>query len=319
MGATVREAGLSGEMEELAREVSLSGELEASAREASFSGELEASVKEAGLSGEQEAAIRKVGLSGKLKQQSEKGTIDSVIRFGRNRTKRRTGKMRGGFLHDGGVCGKINGKERLVRRNRMGARGIAAKTALYGMLVGLAFILSYVEAMIPLPLPIPGVKLGLANLVTIVGLYTVGAAGAAAVSLVRIVLAGFTFGNTFSMLYGLAGGAVSLLLMVSAKKRGWFDSMGVSILGGVGHNVGQLAVAAWVTRTAGVFYYLPVLPIAGCAAGAVIGLLGGLVTARIGKAVSGPGERREQREAETGSGESERETVRTAPDADRGQ
>ncbi len=200
----------------------------------------------------------------------------------------------------------------------MGARGIAAKTALYGMLVGLAFILSYVEAMIPLPLPIPGVKLGLANLVTVVGLYTVGAAGAAAVSLIRIVLVGLTFGNTFSMLYGLAGGAVSLLLMLPAKKQGWFDQTGVSILGGVGHNVGQLVVAAWVTRTAGVFYYLPFLMVAGCVAGAVIGLLGGLVTARIEKAVSGPGGGPGRRECETSSKESERETARTAPGAGRG-
>ncbi len=168
----------------------------------------------------------------------------------------------------------------------MNLRNAAAKTAVYGMLIGLAFILSYLEAILPLPVPIPGVKLGLANLVTVVGLYTVGVAGTAAVSLLRIVLVGFTFSNTFSMMYGLAGGALSLLLMVFVKKRGWFDQTGVSVIGGVGHNIGQLAVAALVTQTAGVFYYLPFLMAAGCIAGAVIGLLGGLVTARIRKAVS---------------------------------
>ncbi len=167
----------------------------------------------------------------------------------------------------------------------MELRNAAAKTAVYGMLIGLAFILSYLEAILPLPVPIPGVKLGLANLVTVVGLYTVGAAGTAAVSLLRIVLVGFTFSNTFSMMYSLAGGALSLLLMATVKKLGWFDQTGVSVIGGVGHNIGQLAVAAFVTQTPGVFYYLPFLMAAGCIAGAVIGLLGGLVTARIRKAV----------------------------------
>ncbi len=160
----------------------------------------------------------------------------------------------------------------------------AGRAAVYGMLIGLAFIFSYIEAILPLPIPIPGVKLGLANLVTILGLYTVGVPGTIAVSLVRILLAGLTFGNMFSMMYSLAGGALSLILMIAVKKAGWFDQTGVSIIGGVAHNIGQLAVAAFVTRTAGVFYYLPFLLLAGCVAGALIGLLGGLVTKRIQKA-----------------------------------
>ncbi len=167
----------------------------------------------------------------------------------------------------------------------MSSKSIAFKAAVYGMLIGLAFILSYIEAILPLPVPVPGVKLGLANLVTVIGLYTVGAVGTAAVSLLRIVLVGLTFSNTFSMVYGLAGGAVSLILMILVKKAGWFDQTGVSVIGGVGHNLGQLAVAAWVTQTAGVVYYLPFLMAAGCIAGAVIGILGGLITERIRKAV----------------------------------
>lgn len=160
----------------------------------------------------------------------------------------------------------------------------AAKTAaLYGMLIALAFIFSYVEALIPLPVPIPGVKLGLANLVNMVGLYTIGAAGTAAVSLVRIVLVGFTFSNTFSMFYSLAGGAASLAVMIFAKRTGWFGQVGVSILGGIFHNVGQLFVAAAVTHTAGVFSYFPVLLAAGVITGAVIGMLGGMVSERIGR------------------------------------
>lgn len=161
----------------------------------------------------------------------------------------------------------------------------AVLTAEYGILIALAFIFSYIEAIIPIPIPILGAKLGLANLVNIVGLYTVGIAGTAIVSLVRILLVGFTFGNPFSMFYSLAGGIVSLILMIAARKSGWFSTVGVSITGGIGHNIGQLAVAAWVLKTAGVFTNLPALLAAGVAAGAVIGMLGGLVSERIGKFV----------------------------------
>lgn len=163
----------------------------------------------------------------------------------------------------------------------MNSKKTGAWVATYGMLISLAFIFSYLEAVIPIPIPVPGVKLGLANLVTIVGLYTVGIKGTAAVSLVRIVLVGFTFGNASSMIYSLAGGALSLILMILAKKPGWFSQIGVSIIGGIGHNIGQISIAAVVVQTSGVFYYLPFLMTAGIVAGAVIGLLGGLVTARI--------------------------------------
>lgn len=160
-------------------------------------------------------------------------------------------------------------------------RGHADKAALYGLLIALAFIFSYVEALIPLPVPVPGIKLGLANLVNVVGLYTVGAAGTLVVGLLRIVMVGFTFSNPGSMLYALAGGILSLAVMALAKKLDWFEKTGVSILGGVFHNIGQLSMAAWITGTAGVFTYLPVLLVAGVITGGVIGLLGGLVTERI--------------------------------------
>ena len=112
----------------------------------------------------------------------------------------------------------------------MRERKPARTVALYGMLIALAFIFSYVEALIPVPVPVPGIKLGLANLVNVVGLYTVGAAGTAAVSLVRIVLVGFTFSNLFTMLYSLAGGAASLAVMIPARKSGLLGTCGVSIL-----------------------------------------------------------------------------------------
>ncbi len=163
----------------------------------------------------------------------------------------------------------------------MNNKKTARRVALYGMLIALAFVFSYIESLIPIPMPVPGIKLGLANLVNVVGLYTVGPVGTAAVGLVRIVLVGFTFGNTFSMLYGLAGGALSLLVEILAKRSGIFGCMGVSVLGGIFHNIGQLIVAAFVTRTAGVFAYFPVLAVAGIVAGTLIGILGGLIVDRI--------------------------------------
>ena len=142
----------------------------------------------------------------------------------------------------------------------------AGKIALYGMMTALAFLLSYVETLIPLNLGVPGVKLGLANLASIVSLY---------------LLVGFTFGNLSMMLYSLAGAAVSLLLMVVFRRLDWFGVTGVSILGGAGHNIGQLIVAALVVENASLFYYLPVLLAAGTAAGALIGLLGGILVNRL--------------------------------------
>lgn len=150
-----------------------------------------------------------------------------------------------------------------------------------GLLIALAFVFSYVESMIPMPIPIPGIKLGLANLVQVVGLYTIGVWKTAAISMVRIVLVGCTFGNPASMMYSLGGGILSLLVMIVAKRYGGFSSIGVSVLGGVFHNIGQLFVAAWVLQTAGVFSYFPVLLAAGTVTGAVIGYLGGTVTERI--------------------------------------
>ena len=158
--------------------------------------------------------------------------------------------------------------------------GAARRTALYGMMTALAFLFSYLETLIPLNLGVPGVKLGLANLVSIVALYLLGARPAAAITLVRVVLSGLTFGS-LSMMYSLGGAAVSLTLMILLKRLDCFGVTGVSIAGGAGHNIGQLAVAAAVVENGALFYYLPVLLAAGTAAGAVIGLLGGLLIRRL--------------------------------------
>lgn len=157
----------------------------------------------------------------------------------------------------------------------------AQKAALYGVLLALAIVLSFIETMIPLPVPVPGIKLGLSNLVTIVGLYVLGIPGAVSVTILRVLLVGFTFGNAYSMTYGLSGSIFSLLMMSLGKKSGWFSQTGISILGGVFHNIGQITFAVLVTKTLALYSYLPVLLIAGCLTGAVIGIVGSLVTKRL--------------------------------------
>lgn len=152
----------------------------------------------------------------------------------------------------------------------------AKKTALLGMLIALAFIFSYLERMIPFIFPFPGMKLGLANIIVLTALYILGTKEAFALTVVRVILAGFTFGNLYSIWYGLAGAVLSLLFMILFKKINKFSIIGVSIIGGVAHNIGQIIVAVLVLGRA-VIYYLPFLFIGGIASGALIGVLGTLV------------------------------------------
>ena len=163
----------------------------------------------------------------------------------------------------------------------MKERQTAKKVALYGILIALAMVLSFVETLIPIPLPIPGIKLGLANLVTIAGFYLIGIPGTVCVTILRVVLVGVSFGNPYSMIYGLSGSFLSLFVMALMKKYHIFSQVGISILGGVFHNVGQLIFAFAIVRTWGVFVYLPTLLTAGCIAGAIIGILGGIMTERL--------------------------------------
>ncbi len=157
------------------------------------------------------------------------------------------------------------------------------KIAYLGLLIALAFVFSYIEFLIPVNIGVPGAKLGLANLVIIVAMYTLNEKDAFVLSMIRIVLVGFTFANLASMLYSLAGGILSYVVMVIAKKTQKFSVTGVSVLGGVFHNVGQIIMAIWVVKTASLVYYLPVLMISGIVAGVAIGILGSMVTKRIKK------------------------------------
>lgn len=158
---------------------------------------------------------------------------------------------------------------------------MAKKAAYMGMMVALAFVFSYLESLVPINFGIPGIKLGLANLVAIVALYTMGIKEACTLSLIRIILTGFTFGNPASMLYSLAGGILSLLVMILAQKIKIFSVTGVSVLGGVFHNTGQILVAALVVENERLFYYLPMLMISGTIAGTLIGILAAILIKRL--------------------------------------
>ena len=147
------------------------------------------------------------------------------------------------------------------------------KIAYLGVFLALALILSYEESLIPFYFGIPGVKLGLTNLIVVVMLYCTGTKEAFGVSVARILLAGFLFGNLFSILYSLAGGVLSFIVMCLLKKTGRFHVISVSVTGGISHNIGQLIAAAFVVETYDIFYYMPFLLIAGVATGFVIGML----------------------------------------------
>ena len=162
-----------------------------------------------------------------------------------------------------------------------GKQSPGTRVAFYGLLIGLAFVMSYIESLLPVPVPVPGVKLGLANMVSMAALYLIGVKGAFTVSLVRILLAGLAFTGPSMMIYSMCGGVLSMLVMAALKKTGWFSIVGVSVAGGAAHNIGQLMAAAWITRTAGVFSYLPVLLAAGSAAGVAVGAAAGMVIHRI--------------------------------------
>ena len=157
----------------------------------------------------------------------------------------------------------------------------AKKIARYGLLISLALVLSYAESLVPLSVAVPGVKLGLPNLVVIFALYRIGAKEAAVLSVLRVVLVSAMFGNAYSLWYSLAGAVLSLAVMSALKQTKLFGCTGVSVAGGVCHNLGQVAVAMLVLRSVGVAYYLPVLVFSGTLAGVAIGAVGAVMVKRI--------------------------------------
>ena len=161
-------------------------------------------------------------------------------------------------------------------------RHSAKKIAFWGLCTAVAMVLAYAELLLP-PLftAVPGIKLGLPNIAIIFLLYRVGWKEAAAVSFVRIVAVSLLFGNVMTLAYSLAGGFLSLTAMALLKKADLLSTVGVSVAGGVLHNVGQILMAMLLLGTAELGYYLIVLAITGMVSGILIGLCGGYLTKRI--------------------------------------
>lgn len=157
------------------------------------------------------------------------------------------------------------------------------KTAFIGLAISLAMILSFVESQIPAFVAIPGVKVGLPNLVIVFLLYKIGWKESVLVNVLRVVLVSLLFGNVQTLSFSLAGAALSLLGMILLKKSEKFSPIAVSIAGGVLHNVGQILAACLWTQTPQIAYYLPVLLLSGTIAGVVIGLVGGMLVKRLDK------------------------------------
>ena len=153
------------------------------------------------------------------------------------------------------------------------------RVTLMAMCIALAMILSYVESQIPSP-GIPGVKLGLANIVVIYALYKLGWREAVGISLLRVLLVSLLFGHIASLLYSAAGAALSLAGMIPLKKTEKLSCVAVSVLGGVLHNVGQILMA-WILMGQNVVYYLPVLILSGVGAGVAIGAVSALLVHRV--------------------------------------
>ncbi len=149
---------------------------------------------------------------------------------------------------------------------------MAKKVSLIAMFSAFAVMVSYIETFIP-SIGIPGVKLGLANIVIVLAIYLLNVKYAIVIDLVRILIVGFLFGNLFSIYFALAGAFLSILVMVILKKLFDFSIITISVFGGIFHNVGQILVAMFVVSSYNIWFYFPVLLIAGLICGLIIGIL----------------------------------------------
>ncbi len=151
------------------------------------------------------------------------------------------------------------------------------------LMIALVFAFSYFESLIPLNFGIPGIKLGLSNLVILTALYTMKTSDAFIISIVRIILAGFLFNGTFAMIYSLVGGLLSFAVMYILKRIDKFTPIGVSAVGGTVHNLGQIIVAGFVMNTYRIIYYFPILMFSGLITGIINGIIASIIIKRINK------------------------------------
>lgn len=142
-----------------------------------------------------------------------------------------------------------------------------------GVFAAFAIIISYVEYLLPINLGIPGVKPGFANFIILLAIFELNSRDAFIINFIRISVVGLLFGNMFSILFSLAGALISFVVMVMLKHIKTFSITGISICGGVSHNIGQLIIAAFIVNTYSIMYYVPVLIVAGIITGFLVGIL----------------------------------------------
>lgn len=174
------------------------------------------------------------------------------------------------------------------------SRARARRWARAGVLASLALVLGYVETFIPLPVPVPGIKLGLGNIAVLAALLLLDVRGAAAVAAVKVLAAGFLFGNPLMMLYSAGGTALAFAAMAPLSRIRGVSVVLVAIVGAMLHNVGQIAVASVMLGTGLVWYLAPVLLVAGAATGAVTGAAARYAIGCLGAVPGLPGVREER-------------------------
>lgn len=151
--------------------------------------------------------------------------------------------------------------------------GSVRRLALCALLTAIALTIFVVEAQFPLPVPVPGLKLGLSNIVTLFALFVFGWKEALAILLVRVFLGNLITGQMMSLLYSLAGGLLSFVCILLVRRILKEDQLwAAGVIGGIAHNIGQMAVAVFVTQTPALLAYLPVLILCGIATGVLTGL-----------------------------------------------
>ena len=152
-----------------------------------------------------------------------------------------------------------------------------------GVLLSVGLILSYLESLIPVAFPIPGIKLGLANIVTMYILYRYKAKEAILIMILRVLISGILFSGLTAIVFGILGGLLSIAFMLLAKKTGFFSIMGLSMVGAVMHNAGQILAAFIIMENAAVIYYLPYLLISGIISGLIVGYISAIIIKRLSR------------------------------------
>lgn len=157
----------------------------------------------------------------------------------------------------------------------------AIMTAYVGMFSAFAIIISYLESLIPINIGIPGIKPGFANIVMVLAIYCMSYKIAIIINIIRILAIGIMFGNVLSILFSLVGGLLSIFVMALVKRLKYFSITGVSVCGGVAHNIGQILIAGLVTSIYFIPYYLPFMIIGGVITGILVGILAQILYNRI--------------------------------------